>query len=100
MKKIVISNFKAPEKLADYPIGPNVESGYLTEGNAGMRTFRPVIDHAKCVKCLRCYVLCPDAAIAKSGEKIEIDLTFCKGCGVCAYECKPKAITMAKEESQ
>lgn len=30
----------------------------------------------------------------------EIDLDFCKGCGMCAEECpdKAKAITMHKEE--
>ena len=99
MKKIVLSSFSAPKKLADFPLGPHVDAGFLTEDNAGIRTFRPQIDQDQCVHCLRCYLACPDAAIAKAQGKIEIDYVFCKGCGVCAHECKPGAITMVKEVS-
>lgn len=63
----------------------------------GMRTFRPVIDTEKCVKCLRCFLVCPDGAIDKSGEHLEIDYDYCKGCGVCNRACKLGAITMVKE---
>jgi pyruvate ferredoxin oxidoreductase delta subunit len=38
---------------------------------------------------------CPDAAI---NEDLEVDLDFCKGCGICAEECPKKAITMVREE--
>ena len=89
--------FTAPKKLSQYPLGPAFHSGHITEGNAGMRTFRPIIANEKCVKCLRCFLVCPEGAIDKSGEFPEVDYTFCKGCGVCAYECKPKAIDMRKE---
>ncbi len=30
-------------------------------------------------------------------EKIEFDLDYCKGCGVCAEECPSDAISMVKE---
>lgn len=100
MKNGLIRKFAFPEKLADYPVGGTVPSGMITEGNAGMRTFRPIIDHSKCVRCLRCYVFCPDGAIEKSSDNIEVNLDFCKGCGVCAHECKPKAITMEEEASE
>lgn len=65
--------------------------------SSGMRTFRPVIDTEKCVKCLRCFLVCPDGAIDKSGEHLEIDYDYCKGCGVCNRACKLGAITMVKE---
>lgn len=61
-----------------------------------MRTFRPVIDTEKCVKCLRCFLVCPDGAIDKSGEHLEIDYDYCKGCGVCNRACKLGAITHGK----
>jgi pyruvate ferredoxin oxidoreductase delta subunit len=85
-------------KVEKLPLGPSFETGQLHEISSGMRTFRPVIDAAKCVKCLRCFLVCPDGAIDKSGEKLEIDYDYCKGCGVCQRACKPGAITMTKEE--
>ena len=33
----------------------------------------------------------------KSGEHLEIDYDYCKGCGVCNRACKLGAITMVKE---
>ena len=97
MNRPKISRFTPPKTLADFPAGPTFQAGHITEINAGMRTFRPVIDQAKCVKCLRCFLVCPDGVIDKSGTTLEIDYDFCKGCGICAYECKLKAISMNKE---
>ena len=79
------------------PLGPAFETGQLHVVSSGMRTFRPVIDTEKCVKCLRCFLVCPDGAIDKSGETLEIDYDYCKGCGVCRRACKPGAISMVKE---
>lgn len=79
------------------PQGPSFPTGQLHEISAGMRTFRPVINTAKCVRCLRCFLVCPDGAVDKSGEFPEVDYDYCKGCGVCARACKPGAISMNKE---
>jgi pyruvate ferredoxin oxidoreductase delta subunit len=38
---------------------------------------------------------CPDRAI---DDDLNVDLTFCKGCGICANECPKKAIQMVREE--
>lgn len=66
------------------------------------RTFRPVINHDKCVKCLICWIYCPDASVIIVGsgdqiERIEIDYEHCKGCGICATECPHGAINMVPE---
>jgi len=62
------------------------------------RDFRPTIDTSKCVKCLRCWISCPDACIKRAGDdSVSIDYDYCKGCGVCANECPTQAITMARE---
>lgn len=82
------------EKL---PMGPSTHSGHLIDVSSGMRTFRPVIDAEKCINCLRCFLVCPDGTIDKSGEILEIDYDYCKGCGVCVKACKVDAITMIKE---
>lgn len=98
MKRPVLTEWKAPEKLKDLPLGSTCSAMHLVSKNAGWRVFRPVIDKEKCVNCLRCFLLCPDGVIDKSGDKPEIDYDFCKGCGVCAHECPPKVIEMVKEE--
>lgn len=97
MERPKVQTFKIPKSLSEYPLGPSFTSGHLTEVSSGMRTFRPIIDAQKCVKCLRCFLLCPDGVIDKSGDMLEIDYDYCKGCGICAKECKINAITMKKE---
>lgn len=77
------------------PIAP---PGSLLQTNEGFRTFRPVILQDKCVKCMMCYVLCPDGTIYKENENLVVDYDYCKGCGICAHECKVKAIDMVPEE--
>lgn len=89
--------FKMPKHIDDYPTGPQYQAGFLPEKNAGWRNFRPVVDHDLCVFCLRCYLVCPDGTIFKDNGKINIDMDYCKGCGVCAHECPKKAISMVKE---
>ena len=71
-----------------------------SEGEAGKtgdwRSQTPVIDHDKCLKkdsCLLCWLYCPDAVITREFP-LEINLEYCKGCGICAEECPRKAITM------
>lgn len=65
------------------------------------RVFKPLFDKEKCVKCLRCWVFCPEGAIKRNkDDTIHIDFDYCKGCGVCANVCKVKAITIEREAEQ
>jgi Pyruvate/2-oxoacid:ferredoxin oxidoreductase delta subunit len=52
-----------------------------------------------CFECDNCYGMCPDDAIRKlgAGLKYEINLDYCKGCGVCVHECPAGAISMVAE---
>jgi pyruvate ferredoxin oxidoreductase delta subunit len=61
------------------------------------RVFKPVMHEEKCVKCLLCWIFCPESCILRENERISIDYEYCKGCGICANECKVKAITMEME---
>ena len=65
----------------------------------GWRSFKPVIDQKKCIKCGTCWKFCPDNAVRKNEKgEFEINYDYCKGCGICAKECPVKAIKMVKEE--
>jgi pyruvate ferredoxin oxidoreductase delta subunit len=48
------------------------------------------------ITCQLCWVYCPDACITKSIGPV-IDLTYCKGCGICAAVCPAKVIEMQPE---
>lgn len=50
-----------------------------------------------CNFCDNCLVFCPDVAIKRKNEAYEIDLEFCKGCGVCAQECPRGVISLLEE---
>jgi pyruvate ferredoxin oxidoreductase delta subunit len=79
----------------------------LCKGEAGRtgdwRSSRPEIDNAKCIpaknnraSCFVCWLYCPEGVVKRS-IPVEIDLDYCKGCGICAEECPGKAIEMVEE---
>ncbi|PKK85748.1 MAG: ferredoxin [Thermoplasmata archaeon HGW-Thermoplasmata-1] len=62
------------------------------------RTYRPVIDNSQCIKCLRCWIFCPEGVIVRGeDDSVSVDYVYCKGCGVCANECPKKCISMIRE---
>jgi pyruvate ferredoxin oxidoreductase gamma subunit len=64
----------------------------------GWRTHRPVIDRARCTRCILCFALCPEGAIGLDAERWPvIDYDHCKGCLVCVTECPPAAIAAVRE---
>lgn len=65
-----------------------------------IRAQKPVFHSDKCIKCRLCMTLCPEGCVYEREDgTIEASMTFCKGCGICAYECPVKAIEMVTEES-
>ncbi|MFN3803760.1 MAG: 2-oxoacid:acceptor oxidoreductase family protein [Pyrobaculum sp.] len=76
----------------------------------GWRIEKPVIDHAKCIMCRKCWLYCPDDAVIEAWREVEgprgrkfrmkaidFDYAFCKGCGICAEVCPTGAIQMVRE---
>ncbi len=87
-------------KHQDIPLTPiNTESSEKVR-TGDWRTYIPVFDAEKCIKCYICWKYCPDAAIKVKDEESlpEWDLFHCKGCGICAEECPKDAIEMILEE--
>lgn len=62
------------------------------------RTYLPITDFENCVHCLRCWIFCPEGAVKiEDGKRKGIDLKYCKGCGICATECKAECMEMKLE---
>ncbi len=76
-----------------------VEAGNSVDYETGIwRVLRPIIDFEKCTHCMFCWLFCPDSAVRVQDSKVlEIDLRYCKGCGICATECPRQCITMIEE---
>lgn len=95
-----------PKKIMnrhEMPIGavindPGCSMQYET---GGWRNARPIHDNDKCTHCLLCWVYCPEGCITVKDAMItDIDLKYCKGCGICMQECPltDKAIQMIEEK--
>ncbi len=77
---------------------PWTDPGVLFHMEVGSwRYARPVLNTDKCNKCARCFFFCPTQCIEDKGGHFVTDLTYCKGCGVCARECPLGAIAMVEE---
>jgi NADPH-dependent glutamate synthase beta subunit-like oxidoreductase len=61
---------------------------------------RRCLSCGNCFECDNCYGVCPDNAVIKlgPGNRFEINLDYCKGCGICVSECPCGAIDMVPEE--
>ena len=72
----------------------------LDESNA-LYEARRCLSCGNCFSCDNCYARLPrqrrDQARDPEGE-YEIDLDFCKGCGLCVAECPAGAIELVPEE--
>jgi 2-oxoglutarate ferredoxin oxidoreductase subunit gamma len=65
------------------------------------RTHIPLINQEMCHICDLCRLLCPDLAVTRNDNmnQIEIDYSYCKGCGICTTVCPRGAIKMILEDS-
>lgn len=73
--------------------------GGLTQETALFEA-RRCLSCGNCFECDNCYGVCPDNAVIKlgPGKRFEINLDYCKGCGICAAECPCGAIKMVPEQ--
>lgn len=112
-----------PYEELTIPPGAVAEPGTsLINETGSWRESRPIVQHEVCTGCAQCVVFCPDGAAKYVGDrsdalehldrgrlpvpraakhvgeqKIAIDYTYCKGCGICAEECPIDAIEMVPE---
>jgi pyruvate ferredoxin oxidoreductase delta subunit len=95
-----VNELAEKEEKKKLTLGAVIEEPGSTKANktGSWRSFRPVIDSEKCIKCGMCWKVCPDAAIVFKDGKYEVDYDYCKGCLICVNECPVKAIEKKLEE--
>jgi len=84
------------------PIPPRTPLSIPPEGEVSKtgswRIYRPILEVKRCSRCLLCWLYCPEGAVKIDPEgKPQINLSTCKGCGICAKECPMKLIAMRFE---
>jgi pyruvate ferredoxin oxidoreductase delta subunit len=63
------------------------------------RIFKPILDKDKCIKCLRCWIFCPEAVFWRNkDDSVDIDYDYCKGYGICANVCPSQVLNMVREK--
>lgn len=80
------------------PVVPTAKPGSMAEAPAGLvwREQHPVVGD-NCDNCLECTLFCPEGALVAGGDRPAVNLSWCNGCGICAAECRVKAIAMVRE---
>jgi len=74
-----------------------VAEGLFVVNTGDWRYQRPVTESTRCCKCAQCWVVCPVNSRYELPTHYETDLSYCKGCGMCAAECYVGAIAMVEE---
>jgi pyruvate ferredoxin oxidoreductase delta subunit len=58
----------------------------------------PVYKQEDCIGCQRCFLGCPEGTVYQiDKKKFDVNLDYCKGCGICAHECPVDDIDMVLE---
>jgi 2-oxoacid:acceptor oxidoreductase gamma subunit (pyruvate/2-ketoisovalerate family) len=65
------------------------------ESECGGEEAKRCLSCGKCTQCDSCLVYCPEGVIRRRGNGYVVDLSNCKGCGVCVTECPRKAMEMS-----
>lgn len=67
---------------------------------AVLREARRCFGCGSCTDCGNCFIFCPDLSIRKDpgGFGYEVNLDYCKGCGICVQECPRGAMTVSYPE--
>lgn len=68
----------------------------IADGDTAVREANRCFSCGVCNSCDNCYNFCPDLAVIKTSSGYEVNLDYCKGCGICANECPGGSLRMGK----
>jgi len=93
VKEMPVGAASIPMKTEAGLVGP----GSFVESKTGSwKVFYPEYDKEKCTMCNFCWFYCPEGCIYRKSDRMDFDMTYCKGCGICANECPVDAIKMVR----
>jgi 2-oxoacid:acceptor oxidoreductase gamma subunit (pyruvate/2-ketoisovalerate family)/2-oxoacid:acceptor oxidoreductase delta subunit (pyruvate/2-ketoisovalerate family) len=93
VKEMPVGAASIPMKTEAGLVGP----GSFVESKTGSwKVFHPEYDKEKCTMCNFCWFYCPEGCIYRQSDRMDFDMTYCKGCGICANECPVDAIKMVR----
>ena len=65
--------------------------------NQAMEETRRCFNCGVCNACDNCRIFCPEIAVIYKGSERQINLDYCKGCGICVFECPRNAMDLEEE---
>lgn len=83
------------------------EKDRFCEVNLGLDEADALADAARCFHCGvcnmcdNCYIFCPDVSIVHRPDGsagYDLNLDYCKGCGICVHECPRNAMLMEEDQ--
>ena len=96
--KIKLFCFPRREILEDIHLDVSTRTHSFEEVNLGILSgeeSRRCLSCGACAHCDACLIYCPEGIITRSGQDYLINLDYCKGCGICVYECPRHAMEMS-----
>ena len=90
-----------PRLIRDERIRNFQEIDLLVSDDSAIHEAERCFNCGVCNQCDNCYLLCPDCSVIcdqESGSRL-INLDYCKGCGICDYECPRGIITMEEMDT-
>jgi Pyruvate/2-oxoacid:ferredoxin oxidoreductase delta subunit/thioredoxin reductase len=96
--RIRLSCFPARDTFKDRRINVSARILGFDEVNLGISSAEETercLSCGNCAHCDNCLIYCPEGIIGRSENDYSIDLDYCKGCGICVYECPRHAMEMS-----
>jgi len=87
---------KRVNSFAEVELGYNLEQA-LMEAQRCLNCGAGALVADNCAACLSCVRICPYGVPVPGKEKVEIDISQCQACGICASECPALAINLKIE---
>lgn len=66
-------------------------------GDQAMKETARCFNCGICNACDNCRIFCPEVAVTTTDVKRQINLDYCKGCGICVQECPRNAMALEEE---